>query len=773
MQVTIPLLAMTTIVHFLPGQGPGLAAVVAPTSTGNAADYPMWHYSGHALVTIIAHRRLSPEIRNKVQRILATHPRFAADFTARMPRRLTENRARTLWQFGHAANWPDRVKRFRSGSAESLRYDRRLWHYITRPVFLSKVDETELPDAGSAKRDRDTGWEGTRSRLDLNIVQAIRWSVAVLEAEDATAPDQAVALCWLFHLVGDVHQPLHAASLFSKARFPKGDKGGNDIQVVEHNSLHAFWDGLVNRRPDHQSLEEQADALLVRHRKSGVEAAGCIDFDTWLEESHELARREVYDDEIRTQLRKLGSQAVVTVRVSDKYRRKALVIGERRVTEAGFRLARVLTGIFSSRHQSAQEPFDFVKASRNVPKPRELLPIVKKDCVPRDFRVLSDGMVVSDTNPDKRLRRVRAHFKSLKIGDKIWGHPCVLLLPADPKRNDTEQRRGRVVIIGCPGGRAFPIHVAKYGQLIATSTGYPTMVLAIPGEYADGSRVEGNMGLNAMRRKTGKSYYNMNCQLALVYIQAMDALQQFLGLDHLQAVIGGHSKRGRSATVAAAMDSRVASVIVMGNEGVHHTDRIDWHLSFHHAFFQEQVTVPVFYLGATNEDGYRMFNVNILQDRLDRKMTIEMIPNYCHSNYSEIQFIDFLMWVSHTFDSRPLSRIRDVTHIRRGERTVFRAKIESQAKVQMVRAWYAYAENEQWSDLMWFHLIMVRRGDHFEAALGGKQPDAFFIEVADIAGGIPGYVSSLPMKISDAKVVERKSRGSRPRLWEPPAGKRK
>ena len=160
----------------------------------------------------------------------------------------------------------------------------------------------------------------------------------------------------------------------------------------------------------------------------------------------------------------------------------------------------------------------------------------------------------------------------------------------------------------------------------------------------------------------------MNCQLAVVYIQAMNALQQFLGLDTLQAVVGGHSKRGRSATVAAAMDSRVASAIIMGNEGVYRTDRIEPHLSFHHAFFQEQVEVPVFYLGASNEDGYRMFNVNILQERLRRPMTIEMIPNYSHSNFSEIQFMDFMMWVAHVFDGRPITRISEVSHRAREER---------------------------------------------------------------------------------------------------------
>ncbi|MBN2451213.1 MAG: hypothetical protein JXR77_12535, partial [Lentisphaeria bacterium] len=58
--------------------------------------------------------------------------------------------------------------------------------------------------------------------------------------------------------------------------------------------------------------------------------------------------------------------------------------------------------------------------------------------------------------------------------------------------------------------------------------------------------------------------------------------------------------------------------------------------------------------------------------------------------------------------------------------------------------------------------------DLYEAVLHGKVPDAFFVEVGDIARGIPGYVSSLPVKLTDAPVVERRSRGSRPRLWEPP-----
>jgi hypothetical protein len=428
----------------------------------------------------------------------------------------------------------------------------------------------------------------------------------------------------------------------------------------------------------------------------------------------------------------------------------------------------LLTAQAGAQQAPTAEPFDFEEASRDVPKPREIWPIVKQHTVPLEFRVISDEVVPSDTDPSKKLRKVTAHFYSQELAGKKWGHPCVIFIPEDNSRTLTPERKGKVVIIGSPPGGYFPVHVDKYGEPIATRTGYPTMVMSNPGQYPDGTDIEGDIRiLNKLREQTGQNYYNMNCQLAVSYIQAMNAFQEFLGLDGLKAVVGGHSKRGRSATVAAAIDPRVASVIIMGNEGVYSTDRIQWHLSFHHAFFQEQVNVPVFYLGATNEDGYKMFNVNLMQERLQRLMTIEMIPNYCHSNFSEIQYMDFLMWVSHVFDGRPITRISDVSHERQSGRTIFRAKIESEAKVQIARTWYVYSDDEAWRDLMWYHLLMHKVDDHYEAVLGGKVPDAFMIEVGDIALGIPGYVSSLPYKLTDAPLIERRSRGSRPRLWEP------
>jgi hypothetical protein len=311
--------------------------------------------------------------------------------------------------------------------------------------------------------------------------------------------------------------------------------------------------------------------------------------------------------------------------------------------------------------------------------------------------------------------------------------------------------------------------IANYGEPIAARTGYPTMVLANPGVYEDGSGIESDiLILGRLRKETGKGYYNMNCQLAVVYIQAMNAFQELLGLDTVKAVLGGHSKRGRSAPVAAAMDDRVASAIIMGNEGVYRPSNVHPNLSFYYPFFQEQVDVPVFYLGVTNEGGYKMFNVTLMEQQLRCPLTVEMIPNYVHSTYHPVQYMDFLMWVAHTFDGRPLTRISDVTTERKDNRTIVRAKITGDTKIKDAMLWVGYTDNPQWRDVMWYHYHMWDRGDHWEGSIHGKVPDAIMVEVSDIAQGISGYVSTTPRKLTDAPVVERDPEfGWLPRYWKP------
>ncbi len=56
----------------------------------------------------------------------------------------------------------------------------------------------------------------------------------------------------LIHYIGDIHQPLHASSRFTK-NYPQGDEGGNDflIKVINKGAgetptnLHSLWDSII------------------------------------------------------------------------------------------------------------------------------------------------------------------------------------------------------------------------------------------------------------------------------------------------------------------------------------------------------------------------------------------------------------------------------------------------------------------------------------------------------------------------------------------------
>ena len=63
----------------------------------------------------------------------------------------------------------------------------------------------------------------------------------ITKSEETTDMDKAILLCWLFHLVGDIHQPLHCSAMFTPRLFSEGDRGGNSIKVGKYN-LHSTWD---------------------------------------------------------------------------------------------------------------------------------------------------------------------------------------------------------------------------------------------------------------------------------------------------------------------------------------------------------------------------------------------------------------------------------------------------------------------------------------------------------------------------------------------------
>src|SRR5262249_15446480 len=80
---------------------------------------------------------------------------------------------------------------------------------------------------------------------------------------------KAIALAWLFHLVGDIHQPLHTVQLFT-VDYPQGDRGGNEIcvrvtQTGQPIDLHRFWDSVMtsssNLKKSSGRLEKRSKSI--------------------------------------------------------------------------------------------------------------------------------------------------------------------------------------------------------------------------------------------------------------------------------------------------------------------------------------------------------------------------------------------------------------------------------------------------------------------------------------------------------------------------------
>jgi S1/P1 Nuclease len=88
----------------------------------------------------------------------------------------------------------------------------------------------------------------TKDPEPVDILTALAENEGVVKNE--TDPERkAIALAWLFHLVGDIHQPLQTAQLFT-VDYPQGDRGGNEIcvrvtQAGQPVDLHRFWDGVI------------------------------------------------------------------------------------------------------------------------------------------------------------------------------------------------------------------------------------------------------------------------------------------------------------------------------------------------------------------------------------------------------------------------------------------------------------------------------------------------------------------------------------------------
>jgi hypothetical protein len=181
----------------------------------------------------------------------------------------------------------------------------------------------------------------------------------VASIPSATGDDAGRQMAWLFHLVGDVHQPLHASSE-SNDKLRDGDHGGNLIQVradsldkkgKKHHSLqklHHLWDDIFDINTPNvtpQSVADEADkgaaiAVTIPSTPTGVKAM----IHGWLMESSKLAKDIAY--------RQDGPASAFLAGHTDlppAYESKARIIALKRIKAAGYRLAALMDRLYGKK----------------------------------------------------------------------------------------------------------------------------------------------------------------------------------------------------------------------------------------------------------------------------------------------------------------------------------------------------------------------------------------------------------------------------------------
>jgi hypothetical protein len=303
-------------------------AVAAAALACLAPPARAWDDVGHRVVAAIAWENLSPASRERAVQLLLAAP-ADADLASLLPQDGRPLPARQRELFLKAATWPD-IVRDQTVPARAAKYHHPTWHYIGwywEPSPGRPRDRTDLPpDPQNAVERLEV--------LDPSLADGSR-----------AAAERALDLVWILHLIGDIHQPLHAASRVTSLE-PQGDHGGNDFKLRPDrtDNLHSFWDGILNRaRPrgaseaDAAYIDRLAADIAARFPRAGLEERLLPgQFEAWARAGYDTVKARTYPSSLKRE--KTPDAA---------YRQTALSIAEPAIALAGYRLARTIEDTFA------------------------------------------------------------------------------------------------------------------------------------------------------------------------------------------------------------------------------------------------------------------------------------------------------------------------------------------------------------------------------------------------------------------------------------------
>ncbi|HUL35340.1 MAG TPA: S1/P1 nuclease [Candidatus Eisenbacteria bacterium] len=286
-----------------------------------------WGCKGHQTVALIAEGHLTPQARQLFETLLKDNPidpqlkRWCGNFAGSI--------------FADSATWPDDIRGARNNGP---------WHYIDIP--------RGAPRAPLSKYCGEAGC----------VTQAIADQVAILKNAHADPRLRADALRYVIHFVGDLHMPLHATT--------NNDEGGNCVPVGffrrkphDHDghftpNLHSLWDTTILER-DMQGADPHEYADFLEQAFAGEETAwqsAGIHVENWAWESHDLAERYSYGklhpkDPVVTPVpvasckddNNVGERLMqMHITIGEKYQEAAAPVVQKRLAQAGIRLALIL-----------------------------------------------------------------------------------------------------------------------------------------------------------------------------------------------------------------------------------------------------------------------------------------------------------------------------------------------------------------------------------------------------------------------------------------------
>ena len=299
-----------------------------------------WNATGHMTVAYIAYESLDAQTRIQVDALLKAHPDYSK-WVAGIPEQPEFDELRGVTAFLHAATWPDRLRddpRFQNGpEADASQagganplgfpdtYRHQNWHYIDRPL-IGPFNDLRIDSTN------------TEFRAAPTVLTQIQVSREAIGNSELSRTYRAYYLSWLAHLVGDIHQPLHAVAHMIPDENGKlhGDKGGNGVRLAglgDIHDLHWYWDSLLGDDTSLAGITSRADALTRVVKNPGNLS---LDQETWFEESSALAISVAYKG--LAHATETAHGLVLPAGYGDEARNTA----DARIAIAGYRLAGVI-----------------------------------------------------------------------------------------------------------------------------------------------------------------------------------------------------------------------------------------------------------------------------------------------------------------------------------------------------------------------------------------------------------------------------------------------